>query len=84
MEQWRRRLSVTMDSAAPDEARSSAQEEPADDMAQDEDAAGGNYEFVTEGERKQTGKEQLLSCEGYEQDILVPLVCLHNPSGRVV
>lgn len=60
MEQWRRRLSVTMDSAAPDEARGGPEEEPAEDMAQDEDVAGGNYEFVPEGERKQAGKQHQL------------------------
>lgn len=49
MEQWRRRLSVNMDSTAAPEAGGGAAEDP------DEDTAGGNYEFVAEGERKQAG-----------------------------
>ena len=55
MEQWRRRLTVNMDSAAAPDAQDGGADEPAEDMAQDEEAAGGSYEFVPEGERKQAG-----------------------------
>jgi hypothetical protein len=62
MEQWRRRLSVNMDSAAAPDAQDAAADEAADDMTQDEDAAGGSYEFVPEGDRKQAGTPQLQPC----------------------
>ncbi len=54
MEQWRRRLSITMDSAAPDAGDGAAQDHD-EDMTNEDNTAGGNYEFIANGDRKQTG-----------------------------
>ncbi len=56
LQQWQRRLSVKADAGKVSEEEQAgagaAEEEPA---ANDAEAAGGQYEFVAEGEARQAG-----------------------------